>query len=139
MLVSDIVGFRKQANLDQAPFSFLESLERAVTEYQQGKGLVLSQHLYFKVLTGEQKNHFWSICSSWGHLYAPQEVITSVFYISASVGQYDYVGWKIQTHPGIIEGDLKLAMLLSPLHEGALYNAAPGAYEVTKILLHQGL
>jgi len=133
MLVSDIVSFRKQANLDQAPFSFLESLERAVTEYQQGEGLVLSQHLSFIVVTGSR------FAYSWGHLYAPQEVITSVFYISASVGQYDYVGWKIQTYPDMIEGDLKLAMLLSPLHKGALFNAAPGAYEVIKILLHQGL
>jgi hypothetical protein len=133
VLVSGIVGFRKQANLDQAPFSFLESLERAVTEYQQGEGLVLSQHLSFFVMTGSRFGY------NWGHLYAPQEVITSVFYISASVGQYDYVGWKIQTYPDMIEGDLKLAMLLSPLHEGALYHSAPGAYEVTKILLHQGL
>jgi hypothetical protein len=133
MLVSGIVGFRKQANLDQAPFSFLESLERAVTEYQQGEGLVLSQHLSFIVVTRSR------FAYSWGDLYAPQEVITSVFYISASVGQYDYVGWKIQTYPDMIEGDLKLAMLLSPLHEGALRNAAPGAYEVIKILLHQGL
>jgi hypothetical protein len=137
VLVSGIVGFRKQANLDQAPFSFLESLERAVTEYQQGEGLVLSQHLNFNVLVGEADDYYVSY--SWGHLYAPQEVITSVFYISAFVGQYDYVGWKIQTYPNMIEGDLKLAMLLSPLHEVALQNAAPGAYEVTKILLHQGL
>ena len=138
MLVTDIVGFRKQANLDQAPFSFLESLERAVTEYQQGEGLVLSQHLDFNVLVGEADEYDY-VSYSWGHLYAPQEVITSVFYISAFVGQYGYIGWKIQTHPDMIEGDLKLAMLLSPLYEEALHNAAPGAYEVTKILLHQGL
>jgi len=134
ILVSGIVVFRKQANLDQAPFSFLESLERAVTEYQQGEDLVLSQHLCFTVLTSNVFTGSWGRC-----IDAPEEVITSVFYISAYVGQYDYVGWKIQTHPDMIEGDLKLAMLLCPLHEGALQNAALGAYEVTKILLHQGL
>jgi len=135
ILVSGIVVFRKQADLDQTPFSFLESLERAVTEYQQGRDLVLSQHLEYTV------HQCKSVIGGWGCIAGdgPEEVITSVFYISAYLGQYDYVGWKIQTHPDMIEGDLKLAMLLCPLYMGGLEDFDPGVYEVTKILLRQGI
>lgn len=128
-----VLDLRRRSKTDHAPYSFQDCLYSAVRQYDwidpkhgiNGFGII------------------WSpVGSSYSNNFSGRTVENSVmspFYISAFLGDHEYVSWKIEHDPTAIDTDLKTALLLCWIQRGAIEKHNPECLKLLELFLTRGL
>ena len=127
-----ILDLRHRSKTDHAPYSFRDCLYSAVRQYDwidpehgiNGFGAIQTAASTFCPV--DSRSRF-------------DTANMSPFYISAFLGDHEYVSWKIDHDPTTIDTDIKTALLLGWIQKGAIVGGNPGCLKLLELFLTRGL
>ncbi|KIW81158.1 hypothetical protein Z517_04181 [Fonsecaea pedrosoi CBS 271.37] len=138
-VVYNIILMRDESGIDQEPYHFLEALSSAASPVSiHDPGTSLKTRNFVEVGICPSQNVI--VCVA-GERSSSEEILTSPVYISAFVGACQYVTWKIQRDPTILENRSEIALILCCIesryvpHPEALHRRV----SILEHLLTQGL
>jgi hypothetical protein len=130
-----LIRMRHEAKADRVPYSFQENFHSALTQ--------------LGVTELKEDDHFSVICIGLGRRSRVQIssfegdtsqmlYISTPLYLSAIIGHSEYVAWKVERNPTVIDTPFKMILLFYCVVI-ALWTGRIGALSILELLLQRGL
>ena len=134
-IAHSLIRMRYEAKADRAPYSFLENFHSAltqlgVTELKEDDPL---GEIKIDLGSGSVRNIAFPDRGTFRQYY-----ISTPFYLSAILGHSEYVAWKVERNPAVIDTPFKMILLFYCVVD-ALSTSRIGALSILELLLRRGL
>lgn len=130
-----LIRMRYEAKADRAPYSFLENFHSALT--QLGVTELIEDNCLGMINVSVRPSQRVVIAFITG---GPLQLsyISTPLYLSAILGHSEYVAWKVERSPNVIDTPFKMILLFYCV-AAALSTAQIGALSILELLLRRGL
>ncbi|KAH0836976.1 P-loop containing nucleoside triphosphate hydrolase [Fonsecaea pedrosoi] len=118
-VVYNIICMRDKSGIDQEPYHFLEALSAAASPIAiHDPGTCMEPQEYRRKVIYVAERAYSIVTGGLVTGGSAIGVLTSPVYVSAFVGAFQYVAWKIQRDPTIIENRSEIAVILCCIESG---------------------
>ena len=130
-----LIRMRHEAKIDRVPYSFQENFHSALT--QLGVTELKEDDCLGGISISTGRNSWRPIAFFEGD-DSPESYISTPLYLSAIVGHSEYVAWKVDRNPTVIDTPFKM-ILLFYCAVSALFDGQIGTLSILELLLRRGL
>jgi len=135
LIAYSLIRMRHKAKADRVPYSFQENFHSALTQLEvaEWKG----DDRFGEIYASLARNTILQLGFFQGDA-SRRSCISTPLYVSAIVGHSEYVAWKVERNPTVIDTPFKMILLFYSV-VGALLTGRIGALSILELLLRRGL